>query len=143
MRIITVVSVIGIVLADVVGAIPRSSVGGPLTLLLMFFLAMLAVGLHEAWSNKRGVLGWIVSIVCSVIGGFAALSIGGLVMEEILPRLGLNGPLATSQHPMRYISPAIMMVVTLLGAWAALQLVNRFRRSIIGQHPRRPPYTQA
>jgi hypothetical protein len=109
------------------GAIPKSSVGGPLTLFLIFFLAMLAVGLHEAWSNKRGAFGWIASIVCSVIGGFLAITFAGLVMEAILPFLGLNGPLATSQHPMRYVSYAGMMLLTLSGSWIALQIVNRFR----------------
>jgi len=127
MRTITLVGVIGILLFDFAGAIPKSSVGGPLALFLIFFLAMLVVGLHEAWSNKRGVLGWIVSIVCSVIGGFLAVTFGGLVMEAILPLLELNGSLATSQHPMRYVLSAGMMVLTLLGSWTALQIVNRFR----------------
>ena len=45
MRIITLVCIIGILLIDVAGAIPNSSVGGPMAILLMFFLAMLAVGL--------------------------------------------------------------------------------------------------
>jgi hypothetical protein len=127
MRIITLVCIIGILLIDVAGAIPNSSVGGPMAILLLFFLAMLAVGLHDAWSNKRGVLGWIVSIVCSIIGGFLALALGSLVMEAILPLIKLDGPLATSQHPMRYISLAGMMALMLLGSWGALQIVNRFR----------------
>jgi hypothetical protein len=127
MRTLALVGVIGILLFDFAGAIPKSSVGGPLALFLIFFLAMLAVGLHDAWSNKRGVLGWIVSIVCSVIGGFLVVTFGGMVMEAILPFLGLNGSLATSQHPMRYVSSVGMMVLTLLGSWVALQMVNRFR----------------
>ena len=129
MRIITLVGIVGILLVDFAGAIPKSSVGGPMALLLMFFLAMLAVGLHDAWSNKRGVLGWIVSIVCSVIGGFLAVTLGGLVMETIFPLMELDGSLATSQHPMRYVSSAGMMALTLLGSWVALQIVNQFRRS--------------
>jgi hypothetical protein len=127
MKTITLIGIIGILLFDFAGAIPNSSVGGPLTLLLIFFLAMLAVGLHEAWSNKRGVPGWVVSFVCSVIGGFLAVTIGGLVMDAILPLLELNGPLAPSQHPVRYVFSAGMMVLTLLGSWGALQIVNRFR----------------
>ena len=127
MRTITLVGVIGILLIDFAGGIPKSSVGGPLTFLLILFLAMLAVGLHDAWSNKRGVLGWIVSIVCSVIGGFLAVILGGLVIEPIFPLLELDGPLATSQHPMRYILSAGVMLLTLFGSWVALQIVNRFR----------------
>jgi len=126
MRTITLVGVTAILLFDFAG-IPKSSVGGPLAVFLIFFLAMLGVGLHEAWSNKRGVLGWIVSIVCSFVGGFLAVTFGGLVMEAILPLLDLNGSLATSQHPMRYVSSAGMMALTLLGSWGALQIVNRFR----------------
>lgn len=127
MRTITLVAVIGILLLDFADAIPQSSVGGPLTLLLIFFLAMLAVGIHEAWSNRRGALGWIVSIVCAVVGGFLAVTIGGLILEAILPFLDLNGSLVTSQHPMRYVSSAGMMVLTLLGSWGALQIVNQLR----------------
>lgn len=127
MKIITLVFVVGIVLFDVAGAIPNSSVGGPLTLLLMSFLAMLAVGLHDAWSRQRGVLGWIVSIVCSVIGGLVAVTLGGLAMEAIIPLLNLNGSLAASQHPMRYVASGFMMALTLLGSWGVLQLVNRLR----------------
>ena len=127
MRTITLVGVIGILLIDFAGGIPKSSVGGPLTFLLILFLAMLAVGLHDAWSNKRRVLGWIVSIVCSVIGGFLAVILGGLVIEPIFPLLELDGPLATSQHPMRYILSAGVMLLTLFGSWVALQIVNRFR----------------
>jgi hypothetical protein len=74
---------------------------------------------RRAYSSK--------SIVCSVIGGFLAVTLGGLVIEAILPLLELNGPLATSQHPMRYVSSAGMMALTLLGSWVALQIVNRFR----------------
>jgi hypothetical protein len=127
MKTITLVGVISVLLLDFAGAIPKSSVGGPLTLFLIFFLAMLAVGLHEAWSNKRGVFGWMVSIVCSLIGGFLAITFGGLVMEAMLPFLELNGSLATSQHPMRYVSSAGMMLLTLSGSWIALQIASRFR----------------
>jgi hypothetical protein len=127
MRAIALVSVIGVLLLDLADVTSKGSVGGPLTLALMFFIAMLAVGIHEAWSNKRGGLSWIVSIVCSVIGGFLAVIVGGLTMEEVLPRLNLEGPLATSSHPLRYVAPAGVMVLTILGSWAALQAVNRFR----------------
>jgi hypothetical protein len=80
-------------------------VGGPLTLVLIFLLAMLAAGIHDAWSNRRGVLGWIVSIVCAVIGGFLAVS--PLVLEGLLPFLDLNGSLAcglATSHARRFMS---------------------------------------
>lgn len=128
MKIILIVSVLVVLVSELAGAIPDSSVGGPMALLFLFVIAMLAVGIHDAWSNGRGVLGWIVSIFCAVIGGGVAMSLAGVViMEPILPLLKLNGPLATSQHPMRYIAPVGMILITLLGSWGALKIVNRFR----------------
>jgi hypothetical protein len=91
MKAITLLAVIAILLLELSGAMLNSSVGGPLTIMLILFLAMLAVGFHEAWLKKRGALGWIVSIVASVIGGFLAVNFGSTAMEMILPRLDLKG----------------------------------------------------
>ena len=74
MKFIAPIAVIGILLLQVSGAVPQSSVGGPMTLALAFFGAALAVGIHESWSNKRGVLGWIVSIVAALVGAMPALA---------------------------------------------------------------------
>jgi hypothetical protein len=127
MTTITLVCVIGILLLDFAGAIPRASVGGPLALFLILFLGMLAVGFHEAWSNRRGVLGWIVSIDCSVIGGFLAVVFAGPAMETLLPLLEQNASPATPQHPVRYAALAGMMALTLLGSWTTIQVANRVR----------------
>ncbi|MBS4082764.1 MAG: hypothetical protein KGZ73_04365 [Rhizobiales bacterium] len=127
MWIIMLITVAGVLLLDFTGSIPQSSVGGPLTIFFVALLAMLAYGVYEAWSNKRGVLGWIVSIVCSFLGGIVAGLVGAEILDLILPYLRLDGPLATSHHPLRYILPAGMMVFILSGSWAALKLVNRFR----------------
>lgn len=127
MRTITLLAVIAILLLEFSGAIPKSSVGGPLTLMLIFLLAMLAAGLHEAWSKKRGVLGWIVSIVASVVGGFSGAVFGSTVMEMILSLLQLEGSLMATRHPLLYVSLAGMMILTLLGSQIALRIVNRFR----------------
>ncbi len=127
MRVIALIAVVGIVLLEFSGLVPQSSVGGPLTLMLMFLLTMLAVGLYEAWSQRRGVLGWIVSVVASVVGGFVGVSLGSMVMELVLPYLGLEGSLASTRHPLLYISSAAMMLLTLAGSWMGLWLVNRLR----------------
>lgn len=127
MRAIALVAVTAILLLDFADATPKSSVGGPLTMLLISLLAMLALGLYEAWSQKRGVLGWIVSIVASFVGGSAGIIAGGMVMEVMIPYLNLEGSLAASRHPMRYVSSAGMILLTLLGSWIALQIVNRLR----------------
>ena len=125
MKIITLLAVMATLLLSV--AMPNSSVGGPLTIMLILFLVMLAVGIHEAWLKKRGALGWIVNIVVSVIGGFVAVGFAGMAMETILPHLHLEGSLASSQHPLLYISLAAMAILTVLGSWIMLQIVNRFR----------------
>ncbi len=78
-------SVAALLLVELSGAMPRSSVGGPLTIMLIMLIAMLAVGIHEAWTKKRGPLGWIASIVAAVIGGFVAASLVSLVMDMIRP----------------------------------------------------------
>jgi uncharacterized membrane protein len=65
MRTIILIAVITILLLELSDALPKSSVGGPMAMLMIFFLAMLAVGLYEAWSQKRDVLGWVVSIVAA------------------------------------------------------------------------------
>jgi hypothetical protein len=54
-KIIALLAVMAMLLLSV--AMPNSSVGGPLTIMLILFLVMLAVGIHEAWLKKRGVLG--------------------------------------------------------------------------------------
>ena len=125
MKIIALVAVMAMLLLSV--AMPNASVGGPLTIMLILFLAMLAVGIHEAWSKRRGVPGWIVNIVVSVIGGFVAVVFAGMAMEAILPHLHLEGSLASSQHPLLYIASAGMAILTVLGSWLALQIVNRLR----------------
>lgn len=125
MKTIALLAVLAMILQGLIGT--TSSVGGPLTIMLILFLAMLAVGIYEAWSEKRSALGWIVNIVTAVIGGFVAASFGSMVMEMLLPYLQLEGSLASSQHPLLYISLAAMAILIVLGSWNTLQIVNRFR----------------
>jgi hypothetical protein len=112
MKTITLLAVLAMLLLQLSG--PKSSVGGPLTMMLILFVAMLAVGIHEAWLNKRGALGWIVSIVASVIGGLVAVIFVGMAMEMILPHLDLEGSVASSQHPLAYVLNAAMAILTVI-----------------------------
>lgn len=121
------IAVAGVVLLQLTGLLSPSSVGGPLTLMMLFLLAALAVGIHDALSNERGVFGWIVNIPLSIVGGLAAASVGGLLGEEILPSLDLDGSLVSSRHPLAYFFLAGVMSLTLLGAWSAIWLTNRLR----------------
>ncbi len=127
MRIIAPAAVAAVVLIDVLGGIPASSVGGPLILLLISVIAMLAVGVHEVWASRRGVGGWILSIILALVGGIGGAFAASIILEAILPYLHLEGLLATSRHPMRYLSTAGMMLPVLAGSWGALQSVSRLR----------------
>lgn len=127
MTYITLIAVIAILLLQLTGAIPQSSVGGAMTLALVFLVAALAVGIREALVNKRGVLGWIVSIVASLVGAFLAANLGGVLLEALLMQQNLEGSLATTRHPLLYVASAGMMLLALLGSWIALWMVNRLR----------------
>lgn len=126
MKYIVPIAVIAIVLLELSGAVPQSSVGGPMTRALAFFAAALAVGIHDAWSNKRGVLGWIVNIPVSLVGAFLAAELGNMILEPILTHLNV-GSLAETRHPLLYVDLVGMMLLMLLGSWIGLQIVNRFR----------------
>jgi hypothetical protein len=120
---ITLLAVAAMLLQAAFGT--TSSVGGPMTILLILFITMLAVGIHEAWSNRRGVLGWIVTMVASIIGCFLAASVIGMGMDEMLSLMHFEGVLAKSNHPMLYILSACEGGLTVLGCWIAIQIVNR------------------
>ena len=127
MRIIILIAVITMLLLELSDALPKSSVGGPMAMLMIVFLAVLALGIYDAWSQKRGVKGWIVSIVASVVGGFIGAQVASVILGVVLSYLNLGVPLVESQHPLRYIASAGMMLLALLGSWLALQIVNRSR----------------
>jgi hypothetical protein len=128
MQYIVLVAVIGILLLQLSGAIPLDSVGGPMVIALAFFLGALAVAVHEAWTKKRGVLGWIVNIVVSFVGVFLVAPTGGMVVALLLsPFMGGSASLAAAGGPVMHVALAGMMIVTLLGSWGALWVVNRWR----------------
>lgn len=133
MKYIALIAVIAILLVQFSGAVPDSSVGGPMTLALVVFVASLAVGVHDAWTNKRGVLGWIVNVPVSLIGAFLAAEVGNLLVLPILMLLqilglsNLEGSIAATGGFLLYASLAGMMLLMLLGSWLALQVVNRWR----------------
>ena len=133
MKYISLVAVIAIVLLQYSGAVPQSSVGGPLTLALVFLGAAMAVGVHEAWTKKRGVLGWIVSIVVALVGALLAAELSDLLIVPVLmllsalKLLNLEGSLAATGGPLLYAGLAGMTLYMLLGSWIALQIVDRWR----------------
>jgi len=128
MMYIALIAVIGILLLQLSGAIPLASVGGSMTIALAFLVAALAVGIHEARTKKRGVLGWIVNIVVSFVGAFLVAPPGGMVVAMLLsPFMNGSSSLAAAGGPVMHVALAGMMIVTLLGSWGALWVVNRWR----------------
>jgi putative effector of murein hydrolase len=117
---ITLLAVAVILLADVFGS--KSSVGGPMTDLLVSFIVMLAVGLYEAWG--RGPFGWIANVVLAVIGGLVALSLMSMALETAMTAIHFQGKLATSDHPLRYIADVAMPISAVLGSWIAIKIVH-------------------
>ncbi|TFV72126.1 hypothetical protein E4K64_25340 [Bradyrhizobium frederickii] len=125
MKTITLLAVAAMLLLEVFG--PTSSVGGSMSFMLVFVVVMLAVAIYEAWSTKRGVMGWIVNLFASIVGGLTAVALIGMAMEAVLPYLRLEGSLASSQHPLKYVVVAAMAIFMVLGSWIPLLVLNRLR----------------
>jgi hypothetical protein len=125
MTYIALIAVIGILLLQWTASIPLASVGGSMTIGGAFLVAVLAVGIHEAWTKKRGVLGWIVNLVVSFVGAFVAAPLGGAAIGILLSDGSRS--LAATGGPQLSVALVGGMLVTLLGAWGALRIVNRWR----------------
>lgn len=128
MTYVVLIAVIGILLLQWTGAIPLDSVGGALVIAAAVLGGTLAVAIREAWIRKRGAVGWIVNIVVALLGAFVVAPLGGMVMVTLLlPFMDGSSSLAAAKGPQMSIALAGQMTITLLGAWAALWLVNRWR----------------
>ncbi|QUS40288.1 hypothetical protein RPMA_16680 [Tardiphaga alba] len=126
MKMIALVAMLAMLLLGVFGT--DASVGGPVGMMMVALAAMLATGIHDAAAHARGPLGWIASLVAAFVGGIAAVIVFGMgLMEAILPMLHLEGSLASSQHPLKYVLFAAMGGITVLGSWGALLIVDRLR----------------
>jgi len=127
MKYIMLTAVIVILALQLTGGIPQSSVGGPLTLGFVLIVAALAVGAHEAWTAKRGPLGWIINLPVSLIGAVLAASIFSVGMETMLMYVNLDGSLIATGNPLLYLLLAGTTLITLCGSNVALSIINRFR----------------
>ncbi|GMO78720.1 hypothetical protein [Bradyrhizobium ottawaense] len=116
---------IAAMLLEILG--PTSSVGGSMSFMLVFVVVTLAVTIYEAWSSKRGAIGWIVNVFASVVGGLTVVALIGMAMDAGLPYLQLEGSLASSQNPVKYVVVTLVAIVIVLGSWIPLQIVNRLR----------------
>ncbi len=127
MKYIALIAVLGILLLQASGAIPIDSVGGSLTIGLALLVAGLAVGIHEAWTKRRGVLGWIVNVVVSFFGMLVAATVAGPFVGILFSIANPGQTLMEAGGPILSAALAAMMAVALLGSWGALRLVNRWR----------------
>ena len=127
MKFIALLAMLAVSLVLFSGSLPEGSVGSSMTFALMFFIAAIVLGLYEAWSMRRGPIGWIVNVVVAFIGGLTGASLGAMVMELILMNVNLGGSLVQFGGPLLYAMVNGQMLITLLGAWLALQIANRFR----------------
>ena len=128
MQYIVLVAVIGILLLQLTGSIPMASVGGPMVIALAFFTAALAVAIHEAWTMKRGALGWLLNVLVAFAGAFVGAQLGGMVVAMVLSAVGqVQGSLARTGGALFSVALAGGMLATILGSWGALRIVNRWR----------------
>lgn len=125
MKAITLLAVAAMLLVETFGT--KASVGGSMSFMLVFVLVVLAVAIYEAWSHQRGATGWIANLFASLLGGLVAVALIGMGMEALLPHLHLEGSLASSQHPLKYVLVAAIAICMVLGSWMPLWAVNRFR----------------
>ncbi len=127
--IIVLIAVIGIVVLQMTAVIPMDAVGGGLVIVAAMFAAALAIAVHEAWTKRRGVLGWIANIVVSFLGAFFAAQFGGPLVAIPLLMLagGGSSSLAAAGGGVMSVALALMMVVALAGSSGAVWLVNRRR----------------
>jgi hypothetical protein len=124
---IALIAVICILLLHSTGAVPLTGVGGAMTIGLILLAAAPAVGIHEAWTKKRRPLGWIVNFFVSLVGAFLIAPLGGMVIVLLLSPFVDKPSLALTGGAVMFVALAGMMLVTLLGAWGALWIVNRWR----------------
>jgi hypothetical protein len=133
MKIIALIAVLGVLLLQATGSIPLASVGGSLVIGFAFIAAALAAGIHEAWTQQRGVVGWAVNLVVSFLGALVGAQVGGMAMVILLYSGGhllgvpMERSLAATGGAVMTLALIGGMLATLFGAWGAVQIVNRWR----------------
>jgi len=122
---IAVFGVTAILLLQATGMIPLASVGGPLTIGAVILGITLAVGIHEAWTRRRGPFGWLVNLVVATIGGLLGAQLGGFAVAMSLP---YTGSLAAAGGVVFAVALVASVLCAIAGAWVAIELVNRWRQ---------------
>lgn len=127
MTYLVIIAVAAVLILQGTDSIPAGSVGGSLVIGFAFVGGALVVGIYEAIVNRRGVLGWLANIVVSFLAAFFTAQIAGVVIIMILAPFMTGSSMAKTGGPVMSIGLALSMTATMLGAWFALQLLNRWR----------------
>lgn len=90
-----------------------------LLMMFAFVIVMGGMGLYEAWRNKRGVLGWIVSLLISIAGGVAGMVLCVAIADVLIRR---PSTMAIGEG-VNILTPILMLT----GSWLALRFASRFR----------------
>lgn len=127
MSYVVAAAVIGILILHLTGAIPMSGVGGAMVVGLAYLAGVTAVGVHDAWTRRRGWIGWIVSIVVAHAAAILLAPFGGMVVVLVLSPFMDASSLADTGGVVLALGLAGGMAVTLLIAWGTLRLLDRWR----------------
>lgn len=128
MAYIVLIAVSGVLLLQWSGLIPLDGVGGALAIAAAVILGVLVIAIYEAWTNRRGVLGWIVNIIVSFAAALLVAPLaGGAMVALLLPFMDGGSSLAEAGGARMSIALAGQTALTLAGSWGALWLVNRWR----------------
>lgn len=117
--VITALAGVAVVAAYMSGQM-KGSVGGSLMLGFILIAAALVAGIYDAWSMRRGPLGWLASIVVAVVAVIAGTSACGLLVGALATLLNLEG----RPGP---LTLGLTSVLSVSVVWLALWVMDRFQ----------------
>jgi hypothetical protein len=101
----------------------KTSEGAGLLYAIVFGLIVVGVGAYEAWSKKRGVLGWTTNILASAFGCFLAVGALGFGMEAAISRFQS----AIVPQILNYVVAAVGTSFVVFGSWLPIKIIDLFR----------------
>ncbi len=121
MKIVLPVAVAAVVLLEAFNL--KMSERAGLVYAAVFVVIVSGTGAYEAWSKKRGVLGWIVNILASVFGCFVAVGVLGFGMEAATARVQW----AMAPQIQDYVVAAVGMSFIVIVSWLPIKLIDLVR----------------
>ncbi len=126
MALFSAIAVAAVLLLVALAGSLRGAAGGAMTIAVLMLAVAAAVGGREAWLSRRGPLGWMVSLVVALLGGFVALTLAGMVIELLLESFG-GGSLMGGGGLALQGALAVLVLAAISGAGVALRLIGRWR----------------